>query len=214
MQFPLLLPIMFQPVQGLWDGPSLGGNIVAEWRRLATVFPDLPVSFSGWTGAKFSEPSGPGAIPQHQRPEPPDQSAPCHPVTADCQFWQRGQRSWALRLKSFHKSLSLSSSLYNAKVHVICAQAAALSQQCLSFPSLSSALQAVLGGYLCVVFLQALQVRRANCEHQNRDPIVWTCHRVMKWLRDIDLKVYAGCHRHVFPLLTWLISNAKCNQTH
>ncbi|XP_075881539.1 kazrin, periplakin interacting protein b isoform X6 [Nelusetta ayraudi] len=39
---------------------------------------------------------------------------------------------------------------------------------------------------------EALQVRRANCEHQNRDPIVWTCHRVMKWIRDIDLKEFAG----------------------
>uniref|UniRef100_A0A3Q3WXK9 SAM domain-containing protein n=1 Tax=Mola mola TaxID=94237 RepID=A0A3Q3WXK9_MOLML len=45
--------------------------------------------------------------------------------------------------------------------------------------------------YLFVVFSKALQVRRAKCEHQNRDPIVWTCHRVMKWIRDIDLKEFA-----------------------
>lgn len=38
-------------------------------------------------------------------------------------------------------------------------------------------------------FFQALQARRAQCEHQNVDPLVWTSHRVMKWIRDIDLKV-------------------------
>uniref|UniRef100_A0A3Q2WBW4 Kazrin, periplakin interacting protein b n=1 Tax=Haplochromis burtoni TaxID=8153 RepID=A0A3Q2WBW4_HAPBU len=37
---------------------------------------------------------------------------------------------------------------------------------------------------------EALQARRTKCEHQNRDPIVWTCHRVMKWIRDIDLKEF------------------------
>lgn len=82
---------MFQPLQGLWDGSPLGGDVLAEWRRLATVFPDLPVSFSGWTGAEFSEPSRPGAIPQHLWPAPPDQSASCHPAAPDCQFRQRGQ---------------------------------------------------------------------------------------------------------------------------
>lgn len=54
---------------------------------------------------------------------------------------------------------------------------------------------------ICVfVFSQALQARRAKCEHQDRDPIVWTCHRVMKWIRDIDLKV-GGRSVTVFPLL-------------
>ncbi|XP_018556107.1 kazrin, periplakin interacting protein b isoform X1 [Lates calcarifer] len=38
---------------------------------------------------------------------------------------------------------------------------------------------------------EALQARRAKCEHQDRDTIVWTCHRVMKWIRDIDLKEFA-----------------------
>ncbi|KAE8298423.1 Kazrin [Larimichthys crocea] len=38
---------------------------------------------------------------------------------------------------------------------------------------------------------EALQARRTKCEHQDRDPIVWTCHRVMKWIRDIDLKEFA-----------------------
>ncbi|XP_042563623.1 kazrin-A isoform X2 [Clupea harengus] len=38
---------------------------------------------------------------------------------------------------------------------------------------------------------ETLQVRRAQCEHQNQDPLVWTCPRVMKWIRDIDLKEYA-----------------------
>uniref|UniRef100_A0A8C6SSS6 Kazrin, periplakin interacting protein b n=1 Tax=Neogobius melanostomus TaxID=47308 RepID=A0A8C6SSS6_9GOBI len=38
---------------------------------------------------------------------------------------------------------------------------------------------------------EALQARRAKCEQFDRDPIVWTCHRVMKWIRDIDLKEFA-----------------------
>uniref|UniRef100_A0A3P8RWU5 Kazrin, periplakin interacting protein b n=1 Tax=Amphiprion percula TaxID=161767 RepID=A0A3P8RWU5_AMPPE len=38
---------------------------------------------------------------------------------------------------------------------------------------------------------EALQARRTKCEHQNWDPIVWTCHRLMKWIRDIDLKEFA-----------------------
>ncbi|XP_057703052.1 kazrin-A-like [Corythoichthys intestinalis] len=38
---------------------------------------------------------------------------------------------------------------------------------------------------------ETMRVRRAKCEHQNKDPIVWTCHRVMKWIRDIDLKMFA-----------------------
>lgn len=39
------------------------------------------------------------------------------------------------------------------------------------------------------MFSQALQARRAKCEHQNWDPLVWTSHRVIKWIKDIDLKV-------------------------
>ncbi|XP_047203338.1 kazrin, periplakin interacting protein b isoform X4 [Girardinichthys multiradiatus] len=38
---------------------------------------------------------------------------------------------------------------------------------------------------------EALQLRRLKCEHENRDPLVWTCHRVMKWIKDIDLKEFA-----------------------
>ncbi|XP_072308632.1 kazrin, periplakin interacting protein b isoform X2 [Eucyclogobius newberryi] len=38
---------------------------------------------------------------------------------------------------------------------------------------------------------QALQARRSKCEQLVRDPIVWTCQRVMKWVRDIDLKEFA-----------------------
>uniref|UniRef100_A0A8C7XTG2 Kazrin, periplakin interacting protein a n=1 Tax=Oryzias sinensis TaxID=183150 RepID=A0A8C7XTG2_9TELE len=38
---------------------------------------------------------------------------------------------------------------------------------------------------------EALQARRAQCEHQNVDPLVWTSHRIMKWIRDIDLKEFA-----------------------
>ncbi|KAF3860272.1 hypothetical protein F7725_000527 [Dissostichus mawsoni] len=35
---------------------------------------------------------------------------------------------------------------------------------------------------------EALQARRIQCEHQNVDPLVWTSHRVIKWIKDIDLK--------------------------
>ncbi|KAI1892540.1 hypothetical protein AGOR_G00134640 [Albula goreensis] len=38
---------------------------------------------------------------------------------------------------------------------------------------------------------EALQARRSQCEHQNLDPLVWTNHRVIKWVRDIDLKEFA-----------------------
>ncbi|KPP68842.1 hypothetical protein Z043_112445 [Scleropages formosus] len=36
---------------------------------------------------------------------------------------------------------------------------------------------------------EALQARRTQCEHQNMDPLVWTNHRVIKWVKEIDLKV-------------------------
>ncbi|XP_061690900.1 kazrin-A isoform X2 [Syngnathoides biaculeatus] len=38
----------------------------------------------------------------------------------------------------------------------------------------------------------ALQARRIQCEHQNTDPLLWTSHRVIKWLKEIDLKEYAN----------------------
>ncbi|XP_044066773.1 kazrin-A-like [Siniperca chuatsi] len=38
---------------------------------------------------------------------------------------------------------------------------------------------------------EALQARRIQCEHQNVDPLAWTSHRVIKWIRDIDLKEFA-----------------------
>lgn len=43
----------------------------------------------------------------------------------------------------------------------------------------------------CCLFTipKALQLRRLKCEHENQDPLVWTCNRVMKWIKDIDLKV-------------------------
>ncbi|KAK6321686.1 hypothetical protein J4Q44_G00086620 [Coregonus suidteri] len=53
---------------------------------------------------------------------------------------------------------------------------------------------------------EVLQARRAQCEHQHQDPVVWTCHRVIKWIRDIDLKEYAdslhgrGVHGAVLAL--------------
>ncbi|KAG7256000.1 hypothetical protein CRUP_014236 [Coryphaenoides rupestris] len=30
-----------------------------------------------------------------------------------------------------------------------------------------------------------------QCEHQSADPLVWTSHRIMRWIREIDLKEYA-----------------------
>ncbi|XP_060788124.1 kazrin-A isoform X2 [Neoarius graeffei] len=39
---------------------------------------------------------------------------------------------------------------------------------------------------------ELLQTRRADCENQNSDPLVWSCHRIIKWLRNIDLKEFAG----------------------
>uniref|UniRef100_A0A8B9H7R2 SAM domain-containing protein n=1 Tax=Astyanax mexicanus TaxID=7994 RepID=A0A8B9H7R2_ASTMX len=36
-----------------------------------------------------------------------------------------------------------------------------------------------------------LQARRADCEIQNTDPLVWSCQRIIKWLREIDLKEFA-----------------------
>ncbi|KAM7139336.1 kazrin isoform 1-T1 [Macrochelys suwanniensis] len=38
---------------------------------------------------------------------------------------------------------------------------------------------------------EVLQERRVRCETQNVDPLVWTNQRVLKWVRDIDLKEYA-----------------------
>ncbi|KAM6929772.1 kazrin-A isoform 4-T4 [Lycodopsis pacificus] len=38
---------------------------------------------------------------------------------------------------------------------------------------------------------EALQARRIQCEHQNVDPLVWTSHRVMKWIKEIDLREFA-----------------------
>ncbi|XP_041129281.1 kazrin-like isoform X2 [Polyodon spathula] len=53
---------------------------------------------------------------------------------------------------------------------------------------------------------EVLQERRLHCENQNTDPIVWTNQRVMKWIRDIDLKEYvdslqnSGVHGAVLVL--------------
>lgn len=38
---------------------------------------------------------------------------------------------------------------------------------------------------------EILQSRRCECENQNTDPVVWTCHRIMKWIKEIDLKEFA-----------------------
>ncbi|KAB5567348.1 hypothetical protein PHYPO_G00231750 [Pangasianodon hypophthalmus] len=39
---------------------------------------------------------------------------------------------------------------------------------------------------------ELLQARRADCENRNSDLLVWSCQRIIKWLRDIDLKEFAG----------------------
>ncbi|XP_017323821.1 kazrin-A isoform X2 [Ictalurus punctatus] len=39
---------------------------------------------------------------------------------------------------------------------------------------------------------ELLQARREDCENQNSDLLVWTCQRIIKWLRDIDLKEFSG----------------------
>ncbi|XP_016095099.1 kazrin-A-like [Sinocyclocheilus grahami] len=38
---------------------------------------------------------------------------------------------------------------------------------------------------------EILQSRRSECENQNTDPVVWTCHRIIKWIKEIDLKEFA-----------------------
>ncbi|XP_043102731.1 kazrin-A isoform X3 [Puntigrus tetrazona] len=38
---------------------------------------------------------------------------------------------------------------------------------------------------------EILQCRRSECENQNTDPVVWTCHRIIKWIKEIDLKEFA-----------------------
>ncbi|XP_016372534.1 kazrin-A [Sinocyclocheilus rhinocerous] len=38
---------------------------------------------------------------------------------------------------------------------------------------------------------EILQSRRSECGNQNTDPIVWTCHRIIKWIKEIDLKEFA-----------------------
>ncbi|KAG7252468.1 hypothetical protein CRUP_011419, partial [Coryphaenoides rupestris] len=45
----------------------------------------------------------------------------------------------------------------------------------------------------------ALQARRMQCEHQSADPLVWTSHRIMRWIREIDLK-NSGVHGAVLVL--------------
>ncbi|KAL0978697.1 hypothetical protein UPYG_G00174040 [Umbra pygmaea] len=53
---------------------------------------------------------------------------------------------------------------------------------------------------------EVLQARRAQCESQDKDPVVWTSNRVIKWIKDIDLKEYAdslhakGVHGAVLAL--------------
>uniref|UniRef100_A0A673GKW0 Kazrin, periplakin interacting protein a n=1 Tax=Sinocyclocheilus rhinocerous TaxID=307959 RepID=A0A673GKW0_9TELE len=38
---------------------------------------------------------------------------------------------------------------------------------------------------------EILQSRRSECQNQNTDPVVWTCHRIIKWIKEIDLKEFA-----------------------
>lgn len=41
----------------------------------------------------------------------------------------------------------------------------------------------------CHSFFQKLNERRSQCEDSDTDLLVWTCGRVMKWTRSIDLGV-------------------------
>ncbi|XP_059378661.1 kazrin-A-like isoform X2 [Carassius carassius] len=38
---------------------------------------------------------------------------------------------------------------------------------------------------------EILQSRRSESENQNTDPVVWTCRRIIKWIKEIDLKEFA-----------------------
>ncbi|KAL1269829.1 hypothetical protein QQF64_032118, partial [Cirrhinus molitorella] len=38
---------------------------------------------------------------------------------------------------------------------------------------------------------EILQSRRSECENHNTDLVVWTCHRIIKWIKEIDLKEFA-----------------------
>ncbi|MGH0156401.1 UNVERIFIED_CONTAM: hypothetical protein FKN15_034136 [Acipenser sinensis] len=64
---------------------------------------------------------------------------------------------------------------------------------------------------------EVLQERRSHCENQNTDPIVWTSQRVMKWIRDIDLKEYvdslqnSGVHGAVLVLEPAFHTEAMAN---
>ncbi|XP_041130351.1 kazrin-like isoform X3 [Polyodon spathula] len=64
---------------------------------------------------------------------------------------------------------------------------------------------------------EVLQERRSHCENQNTDPIVWTNQRVMKWIRDIDLKEYvdslqnSGVHGAVLVLEPAFHTEAMAN---
>uniref|UniRef100_H3D342 Kazrin, periplakin interacting protein a n=1 Tax=Tetraodon nigroviridis TaxID=99883 RepID=H3D342_TETNG len=64
---------------------------------------------------------------------------------------------------------------------------------------------------------EPLQARRIQCEHQNVDPLVWTSHRVIKWIRDIDLKEFAenllngGVHGAVIVLDPTFNTDAMAN---
>lgn len=79
--------VIFQTVESLWDGPSLGCHIVAEWRGAASILPNLPESLGGRTSAELSESQGPGEIPQYRWPVPPDESPSGNPAAADAQLW-------------------------------------------------------------------------------------------------------------------------------
>lgn len=41
------------------------------------------------------------------------------------------------------------------------------------------------------LFIQALAVRRHQCEQIDEDPLVWTNQRFIKWAKNIDLAEYA-----------------------
>lgn len=53
----------------------------------------------------------------------------------------------------------------------------------------------------------ALEERRRNCEEENKDVLVWTNERVIKWINDIGLKVSSLllCPFSVHPSIVYFI---------
>lgn len=171
-----------QVVQSCRYGPPLGGQGLAKRCGLASVLPGLSQPFGGWAHVELADSSWPWASPQHQQEVPPGQLAAGHRTAAPSQFRQGGKQS-------VHRQGN-SQPMY---VHYSTVQSFSRWNPPPSYPDTNR----------CLHPSQALQARRIQCEHQNVDPLVWTSHRVTKWIRDIDLKV--GMQKKKFHLqnCTW-----------